>query len=76
MFEYATAEPLNFLKITPSYNVPIDKKFSKNWLNSLNPRNFSNSSLQQDSAKEEDDEYDYEEPMIVTRKKKTAKSNY
>ena len=42
MFEYATSEPLIFLKITPSYNVPIDKKFSKNWLDYLHPKEFDN----------------------------------
>ncbi len=40
MFEYATSEPLNFLKITPSYNIPINKKFSKNWLEYLDPQDF------------------------------------
>jgi hypothetical protein len=68
MFEYATAEQLNFLKITPSYNVPINKKFSKNWLNYLNPKDFGNNiHIQTESDEEESDD----EPIITTRKKKT-----
>jgi len=69
MFEYATAEPLNFLKITPSYNVPINKKFSKNWLNYLDPRDFDNNLKQ---IEEETDD----EPIIPTRKKKATKKSY
>lgn len=73
MFEYATSEALNFLKITPSYNVPINKKFSKNWLEFLQPKDFGNN-LQQagyDSDNEQS-QSDEEEPIIMTtRKKKT-----
>jgi hypothetical protein len=43
MFEYATKEPLNFLKITPSYDTPDNKKFSKNWLEFLDPKQFQTS---------------------------------
>ena len=72
MFEYATAEALNFLKITPSYNTPINKKFSKNWLEFLNPREFDiNQPLNYDSDNEQSGS-DEEEPIIIpTRKKKT-----
>jgi hypothetical protein len=73
MFEYATSEPLNFLKITPSYNVPIDKKFSKNWLQFLDPKDFVGS---QQLIEDEIDSEEYQEPITVTRKKKTTKSNY
>lgn len=74
MFEYATKEPLNFLKITPSYNVPIDKKFSKNWLEYMDPKQFGSNPLQEeDETSEEQEDY---EPIVVSRKKKTTKSKY
>ena len=69
MFEYATSEQLNFLKITPSYNVPINKKFSKNWLSYLKPNDFSNQ-LQLDYESDCENTEDGE-PIIKARKKKT-----
>lgn len=72
MFEYATSEALNFLKITPSYNVPINKKFSKNWLEFLNPRDFGTNIQQNGYDSDEEEESEDEEPIIIpTRKKKT-----
>jgi len=76
MFEYATVtvEPLNFLEITPTYNVPIDKKFSRNWLEFLDPRDFDNNLKQIDESSDEEESDD--EPIIPTRKKKTTKKSY
>ncbi len=75
MFEYCTQEQLNFMKITPSYDTPDTKKFSKNWLEFLNPKDFD-SNLQQidDDSDESDEEESEDQPITVTRKKKTTKS--
>jgi hypothetical protein len=70
MFEYATSEPLNFLKITPSYNTPINKKFSKNWLQFLDPKDFGNNIQQQVNYDSDNEKSEDDEPVITTRKKK------
>ncbi len=75
---YATSEPLNFLKITPSYNIPINKKFSKNWLEYLNPREFESNIMKQikEESREESDEEEEEEEEyepIVSKRKYTNK---
>jgi hypothetical protein len=71
MFEYATVEALNFLKITPSYNVPIDKKFSKNWLDCLHPKEFDSNIKQIEESDEEESDGEYQ--PVVSKRKYTAK---
>ena len=75
MFEHATKEPLNFLKITPSYNVPINKKFSKNWLEYLEPSKFGANAHQQIDSNEEEEDSDEEDVYqpIVSKRKYTTK---
>lgn len=68
MFEYATSEPLNFLKITPSYNVPIDKKFSKNWLDYLHPKEFDTNMKQIEEESDEEESDDEYQPVVSKRK--------
>jgi hypothetical protein len=55
MFEYATAEPLNFLKITPSYDTPDNKKFCKNWLECLDPKEFNSNNTMNNRSQEVSD---------------------
>lgn len=75
MIEFATKEPLNFMKITPSYNVPINKKFSKNWLEYMDPRQFGSSPLQDDESIEEQEDSDDDEYIpvqnVVSKRKYT-----
>ncbi len=73
MFEYATSEALNFLKITPSYNVPINKKFSKNWLEYLEPSKFGAGVRQLDSDDEEEESDEEQYQPIVGKSKYTRK---
>ena len=74
MFEHSTNEQLNFMKITPSYNVPIDKKFSKNWLEYLHPKEFDNNKLNQIKEYSDEEESEEEEyKPIVAKKKYTRK---
>jgi hypothetical protein len=77
VFEYARKEPLSFLKITPSYDTPDNKKFSKNWLHFLDPnKDFGDNKFNQieesedDEEEESDDEY---QPIIVAKRKYTKK---
>lgn len=73
MFEHATNEPLNFMKITPSYNVPINKKFSKNWLEFMEPNKFGANSQQLNSDEEEEESDEEEYQMTVSKRKYTTK---
>ena len=75
MFEYTTSEPLNFLKITPSYNVAMNKKFSKNWLEYLEPSKFGGDADQpiDSDNEEESSESDQDEYKPIVSKSKYAR---